>query len=132
MVMLALLIYHETNLNFEMIDYTQWSRKVYSSIRNIADLDFQKRAWMGGGNEVSSYVETIASLLDDSFFDEFLDEAARSETKLDDDSWAAMDKLRKLIYSYQELETDSAILEDPKWHEIVNQAKFIVRATEIS
>lgn len=87
---------------------------------------------MGGGNEVSSYVETIASLLDDSFFDEFLDEAARSETKLDDDSWAAMDKLRKLIYSYQELETDSAILEDPKWHEIVNQAKFIVRATEIS
>lgn len=108
-----------------MIDYAQWNRKIYNSIRNIADLDFQKRAWLGGGSEVSSYVETIASLLDDSFFDEYLDKVPRSETRLDDDSWAAMDKLRKLVYAYQELETDAAILEDPRWHDIVDQAKLI-------
>ena len=108
-----------------MIDYPLWRKRVHAAIRDLADLDFQKRAWLGGGNEVVSYVETVATLLDDSFFDEFLDEAPRAETQLDDDSWAAMDKLRKLIYAYEEAGTDADILDDPKWHEVVNQAQTI-------
>jgi hypothetical protein len=109
-----------------MDDFTLWKRKVLDAIRDLADLEYQHRAWLGGGEEVASFVETVAALLDDSFFDQFLDEAPRFLTQLDDESWAAMDKLRKLIYAYEEAETDSVILKDPKWHEVVNQAQLIM------
>ncbi|SFQ83429.1 hypothetical protein [Hymenobacter arizonensis] len=109
-----------------MNDFTLWKRKVLDAIQDLADLGYQKRAWLGGGEEVASFVETVAALLDDSFFDQFLDEAPRSQTQLDDDSWAAMDQLRKLIYAYEEAETDDAILKDPKWHEVVKQAREVM------
>jgi hypothetical protein len=50
-----------------------WLERIIVSLTNIADADQQKKAWTGQGPNVSSYIEEMCSLYDDSLFTQFVE-----------------------------------------------------------
>lgn len=109
-----------------MDNYKNWEQRVYGAIRDISDIEFQKRAWLSNGNEVSSFSEIICTLYDDSFFDEFLEENDLTSKNIDYDIILEMKLLKHMLDLYDSSNDESIILRDPQWHAIVEQAKKII------
>ena len=105
------------------------SEAIYDVITELADVDLQRKYWLNENNDtgyISSYVELMCTLFDDLDFDEFVD---NSEEKrgLSYSAVCELVKLRDMLNNYQEKGEDREIIEDPKWKEIVNQAKEVVK-----
>ncbi len=100
-------------------------QQIYAAIRDIADLAFQHRAWLGTGPEVSSFSETYCTLYDDAFFTKFL--TWERHVDVSPASLQEMETLRRLIDAYGEPDTPAAILADPHWQAIVRQAQLILQ-----
>ena len=112
-------------------DYANWTARIYNAILDISDLEFQRRAWLTRGNEVSSFTEVISTLYDDSFFTDFLKDEVWDKTGLSDDIRKGMRELMRELDLYCNTDKeDSEILVDPEWHRIAKQAKSIVSMME--
>lgn len=101
-----------------------WERNLYSAIKDIADIEFQKKAWLGEHPDyVSSFSEVISILYDDFDFERFLEylESTKREEKL----YKLLMELDNLINQYKPLSTDEEILVDPNWLHITSKAQEI-------
>ena len=62
-----------------------WIKNVYSAIKDISDLSFQKEVWLGKSDKwVSSFNEMINTLYDDNCFEDFIN--SEEWSKLDSHS----------------------------------------------
>jgi hypothetical protein len=99
-----------------MNDQLQWSKRILDALRHIADAEYQRRAWLGVGPEVSSPVEVYNELFDDCRIEEFiLDPPAYI-------SGATRASLVRLERCMDELELDDSrpaeFIDHPAWQEV--------------
>lgn len=101
---------------------------IYKKIIELSDLRIQRKLWLNENNDsglISSYVELMCSLFDDFNFDDFVDKTPY-EIKLSSTTISALKKLRELLNSYQEKESDEEIINDPAWQKVVEQAQITI------
>ena len=102
---------------------------IYRIIVEMANLSFQRKLWLNENNDtglISSYAELMSSLFDDFNFDDFVDNGAE-QNGLPSSLISELSKLRLLLNSYIEKESDEEIINDPEWKKIVEQAKEVVK-----
>jgi hypothetical protein len=102
---------------------------IYNKIIEISDLGLQRKLWLNENNDtglISSYAELMSTLFDDYNFDSFIDGTA-SEMELFDSVFFELSRLRELLNSYNEKDSDEEIINDPKWKTIVEQAKIVIK-----
>ena len=103
------------------MDSTVWYKNIFQGIQAIADIEFQRQAWLGNHRtQISSFTETINTLYDDFSFEDFL---KSEKDKIDQNLLNNLTRLDQLIDQYEEKESDELILNDPSWLAIVDQAK---------
>jgi hypothetical protein len=106
-----------------------WKSSIYKAIKDISDLDFQRRAWLrlNGSNEVSSFTEICCTLFDDASFDDFVNQEPWAQTGLSESVRDEMRKLTQRLENYDEKgKAEADILVDPAWQVIVTQAKHVI------
>lgn len=102
-----------------------WKNNIYKSLISIADLDYQKKAWLGKSKHVSSFNEMINILYDDNCFEDFVNHdywQHKNKNKL----FIELVELNRLIDEYEEPKGEVEILKDPKWKAITQKASYIV------
>jgi hypothetical protein len=110
-------------------DISIWKKNIYEAISSIANIQLQKMTWLGKHPTlISSFSEEINTLYADFSFEDFLNMG--DKLLLHPVLQGELRLLKKLIDGYEEAGTDEAILEDPRWHEITNQAQKIISIWE--
>ena len=111
-----------------MINYAQWKENIFLSIKDLSDFQFQKESWLGKNNQyVSSFNEDISMLYDSfCFADDFWEEPHITKFEFGNQLLEELKLLKKMIDSYERKVNDEAILADPRWIDIVKQAKKVV------
>lgn len=72
-------------------------------LRELADINFQRRAWFAGdGTEISSFDELISQLFDDTGLSDVIDDPSLQEIV----GRAAADRLRDLDRAISEIDSD--------------------------
>jgi hypothetical protein len=108
-----------------------WKKNIFDAIKDVSDIEFQKHAWLGKTPEIiSSYIEVIAVLYDNSDFDGYIRnyESINGEDKL----YNLFIELDTLMTNYNSAMTielkldDQTVLQDPKWVQITLKAKEIL------
>ena len=102
---------------------------VYRIIVELASLSLQRKLWLNENNDtglISSFYELMSSLFDDFGFDDFIDNRA-TNVGLSNSLIFELNKLRELLNSYNEKESDEEIINDPEWKNIVEQAKMVIK-----
>ena len=94
-----------------------WHKNIMASLHELADADFQERIWVRGeGPEVSSYVEAVCQLYDDSGLTELLQDKSKPVISLQVDNI-----LRELSSELDGIDSQMSakdILEHPRWPKI--------------
>lgn len=122
-----------------MIKKNLWIRNILACVREIANRDYQERAWLR--NEVyapCSFEEMMCGLFDDCFISEFINEKAdefglsfEQKTALSDlvNALDKYDDNPEIYFSSPPLEVDeSKILLDPEWYKIRKMAQKVLSA----
>ncbi len=105
------------------------TKYIYDRIVEASDVALQRKIWLNENNDtglMSSYVELMCSLFDDFNFDDFIDNRA-SKIGLSNSLIIELNKLRELLNSYVEKDSDEEIINDPEWKKIVEQAKTVIK-----
>lgn len=105
-------------------DIPLWEKNLFSRISDLSDLDFQKITWTGNNpGFASSFDETIAQVYDDFDFPRYIQyyESVYGNNEF----LKQMELLDKMISEYEPIGNDELILNDPKWLEITQKAKFV-------
>lgn len=120
-----------------MIKKNLWIRNILSCVQEIANRDYQERAWLR--NEVyypCSFEEMMCSLFDDCLIKEFMNEKA-DEFGLSSKQKTALSDLVNTLDKYGDnpeiyflsppLSIDeSKVLVDPEWHKIQKMAQKVL------
>lgn len=105
---------------------------IYNDIKEISDIEMQKECWLGKNESyISSYDEVMCRLFDDNDFDSFIDKTSK-KICFSKEIITELAKLRILLNSYIEKETDEEIISDIEWHKITDQAKKIIELWAIN
>ncbi|MGK6353527.1 hypothetical protein [Parapedobacter sp. DT-150] len=110
------------------------TKNIYQDILEISDISLQIKLWLNKDNStgmISSFVELMNRLFDDNDFDAFIDNGAK-RSGISSDVIYEMRKLRDLLNGYKEREDDEAIINDPKWLVIVQQAKNVISLWKVN
>jgi hypothetical protein len=102
---------------------------IYRMIVELASLSLQRKLWLNESNDtglISSFYELMNSLFDDFGFDDFVDNRA-VKMGLPISLIIELKKLRELLNSYIEKDSDEEIINDPEWKKIVEQAKIVIK-----
>jgi hypothetical protein len=98
-------------------------------IAELADLSLQRKLWLNENNDtglISSYAELMSTLFDNYGFDDFVEKGA-TKIGLPNSLILELSKLRELLNSYDEKESDKEVISDPEWKKIVAQAKIVIK-----
>ncbi|AFY70956.1 hypothetical protein Pse7367_2701 [Thalassoporum mexicanum PCC 7367] len=111
----------------------RWKKNIYQTIEEIASKEYQEKAWLGKLEGVmSSPDELMLNLLEDFYFDEFLDS---EEIGLNDQQKQAGKYLLKKVDEYYDnspiFPIPEEVLSDPGWHEIRNMAKNVLHICQV-
>lgn len=101
---------------------------IYRIIIQLANLSLQRKLWLNENNDtglISSFCELMSSLFDDFSFDDFVDNEAE-KIGFPNSLIIELKKLRELLNSYVEKESDEEIINDPEWKKIVEQANIVI------
>lgn len=101
---------------------------IYTTIIQLANLSLQRKLWLNENNDtglISSFYELMSSLFDDFSFDDFVDNGAE-KIGFPNSLIIELKKLRELLNSYVEKESDEEIINDPEWKKIVGQANIVI------
>ena len=102
---------------------------IFNDILEISDINMQKKMWLNENNDtglISSYVELMNRLFDDNNFSYVIENEAIA-LDLEPELIFALKTLRNALDGYVDKETDQEIITDPKWIEISEQAKSIIK-----
>jgi hypothetical protein len=101
---------------------------VIDALRELADEAYQQRVWCGdGGQEMSSFVEAICGLFDDSGLSDALENSVREPVF----SFLIDENLKKLRIAISTIEQSAApadLIRDPKMQRVRGLAKSILQA----
>ena len=108
-----------------------WKGRILAALGDMADEQFQRRAWTGIGPEVSSLVEVICGLFDDALLREYVEKYGSSLSP------KTLSDLGKLDRKIKVLDTDHLdtlpvleLIDSPQWVEIRNLAGDLKLAFE--
>lgn len=107
----------------------QTIKNIYNDILEMSDLELQKKLWLNQNNDtglISSYTELMCRLFDDNDIESFINKEA-IEKGLPEKIIIEIRLLKRLLNSYNEKQSDQEILEDPEWHNIMEQAKMVLK-----
>ncbi|MFD2162264.1 hypothetical protein ACFSJU_07655 [Paradesertivirga mongoliensis] len=104
-----------------------WEGSIFNAIKDVADIDSQKKTWLGKDpHYISSFSEVINILYDDFDFEQYV--KYYEQVKGKDALYILFSELDEKINEYDASgKTDEQILEDPPWIEITQKAKEISR-----
>lgn len=108
-----------------------WINNILDVLAQVADLEFQRKAWLEGRSFLSvSLAETSCQLYDDSAFRSFL-ENCRQEKWLPENILIKLEHFNvgfeKYLYSHGTHHfVEEDMQSDPKWHEVQNIAKELL------
>ncbi|HMS93167.1 MAG TPA: hypothetical protein PKD28_02145 [Candidatus Saccharibacteria bacterium] len=101
------------------MDSTFWKKNIIEAIEDIADEDFQRTAWFGLSDKVSSPEEVYAILLYDFIFEDFL---KLKENGLTESQKEACYKLIDALDAYpshsSSLPSPELMIDDPEWEAV--------------
>jgi hypothetical protein len=111
-----------------MMDFQKWRESVSEIASQIADAEFQRRAWFGKGHdEVSSPDEMYNQLFNDAQFEQFL---AMYKHKLTGEQLVAGETLVRTMKDFANQTAAHldpfAVIDDPAWQKIRNAARAFV------
>lgn len=112
-----------------MIEKSQWIDSIDGLLDELSDTEFQHRVWVHGeGPEVSSYSELMCGFFDDFSFDSFVEDSWE-ELHLSESLRSELRHIKSLLTDYNKEDSmdDEQIVNDPKWLEIVEEAKNALR-----
>lgn len=102
---------------------------IYRMIVELESLSLQRKLWLNQNNDtglISSFNELMSSLFDDFSFDDFVENGAK-KIGLPNSLIIELKKLREMLNSYVEKESDEEIINDPEWKKIGEQAKIVIK-----
>ena len=110
-----------------------WRDNIYSALKDLSDIEYQKLTWLGKHPKyISSFTETLARVYDDFDFERYIQyyESINGKNKI----YIAFSELDKMIDDYQKIgyetekqtEGSQLILKDPNWIKITEKAKEII------
>jgi len=107
--------------NSEMLE------NIYLSIEEISNIKFQKKLWENKiPGMISSYIEAVCSLFDDSCFDIFIDDYL-NRIEVSKEFKEKIENLREELNLFDGSEmTNRQIFKHPKWINIAEIAKVII------
>lgn len=106
-----------------------WIENIISPLTQIADLEFQKRAWLAS-NAYLSFAETACSLYDSSMFQKFLEECSANKWLPEHliNSLKRFDiEFEKYTDSHGTYLIEEEMQTDPEWHKIVYLAQALIK-----
>ncbi len=117
-----------TNNKMKLQDI-RWKRNIFNAIKDISDLEWQKKAWMGKHlTDVSSFDEIYMVLFDDfGFEDYFIKDETIERLGISKELGNEMKLLCTMMLDYKEKDTEEEILEDTEWHKITKQAEKVIK-----
>jgi len=97
--------------------------KLMGCLRELADLEFQRRAWLAAkGSAVSSLSEMVSQAFDDSGLADSID-ADRCPRELDDEAFRALKTLDRAVSKVDQALGPEAQLENPRMEEVRRLAR---------
>ncbi|WP_293309447.1 hypothetical protein [Pedobacter sp. UBA5917] len=102
---------------------------IFNDILEISDIGIQKKLWLNENNDtglISSYIELMSRLFDDHNLSNVIKNKEITR-ELKPELISAIKKLEEALDNYVEKETDKEIILDPKWIEISEQAKTVIK-----
>lgn len=119
-----------------MYSKERWLKEITDPLKEIASIEFQDKGWIKG--EIHAYCRfagTICRLYEDAFFEDFIDNQAKT-FGLSDHQIKKLDQLRNALNAYVDkhgcYEEPDIIVKDPEWHKIRQLAKESLDAFYIS
>jgi hypothetical protein len=113
------------------MDRAIWKGRIQAALSDMADEQFQRRAWTGIGPEVSSLVEVICGLFDDALLREYVEKYTSTLAP------KTLSDVRDLDRKIQSLDTDHLdtlpvleVIDSPQWVEIRDMANGLKLAFE--
>jgi hypothetical protein len=107
-----------------MITRELWLANIVSVVQQMADINFQKKHWFGGGNIISSPEGDFGDLFDDHFFDEFLESPMinlSAEQKIAGEIFR--DKINDYFDKFSVIPEPDIIINDPEWYDVRKSAQ---------
>lgn len=110
---------------------SNWTKNVYNSIKDISDIKWQKKVWLGLDNTFSSsFDEVIMVLFDDFSFGDFISEIKGLNNEFFQFVSVLADFETKLSAFYDEAKSnnlsDEEVLADKKWRNLTLNARRII------
>lgn len=99
-------------MNFINVD----KKLIIECLRELSDIDYQKRVWIVGADEVSDFNDVVAALFDDSLLEDAL---LKNEVTFTMEIDKNLRKLGELITFLPDNITTKALVMHPKWNDIV-------------
>ena len=112
-----------------MIEFTFWKSLIGNCLREMSDLEYQRRIWLGHDpSKVSSFTELMCRLYDDFTFKDFIKIMALKSLNADlvkelNDLDSKIESFKKNSASNKD---DADIINEPAWIIIANDAKKIL------
>lgn len=101
-------------------------QNIYHDLLELSSIDLQKEYWFGRSQKYeSSYGELMCRLFDDNNIKYFIDTLA-NDAGLSKECIMGLRVLIDMLNIYEEKSTEEEIINDPKWQQIVIQAKAVV------
>lgn len=102
------------------------SKNIYKDIKEISSRYLQEESWLGNDpNKCSSFTEVMCRLFDDNRVDDFLRSTVH-EIGFSQEIILVLKELVIKLNNYSELQTDSEIINDPKWEDIRKIARKVI------
>ncbi|MBC7411078.1 MAG: hypothetical protein H7331_01320 [Bacteroidia bacterium] len=101
---------------------------IYNDILEISSFKLQKKLWLNinnDNNSSSSYTEVMCRLFDDNDIVSFVTKAKLAE-KISIEFQLEINLLIHLLNNYDEIGSDSEIIKDSNWKNIVIQAQVVI------
>jgi hypothetical protein len=100
-------------------------KNIHSDLIELSSIELQKSYWLGNDPEyISSYVELMCRLFDDSSFENFISNGEKFG--LNKHQINLLSELSDSLNSYKERVTDQEIIADPEWNKISEKAKLVL------
>jgi hypothetical protein len=113
----------------DMMSYKQWLGCILNAAQHIASREYQEKAWLSGGEIVSSPDEEYLTLMEDYTADLFVERYGKSFSTSQIQSWKEFKSRLQGYYQKTPKHPDPRhVLDDPEWDLVRQAATRFVRS----
>ncbi len=116
----------------KVVKKSAWIKSILEVISEFSDLNWQYRIWVKGEKgPFFSFQESMCQLNDDVYFETILNNYAY-DFNFSTEQHQALEKFKDALNSYVDehgtFGDDAEMLNDPKWHSVVDKARAVLEA----